>query len=107
MVKPRQVVRPLLFTFLLSLFVTASVAAADGQFTLTVSSQPTPSAVDPGNTSVATLDLQPNGSSSPVSLTCAVIPSVPQPVSPPTCVVSPTTPITPPALPSLTITTFS
>jgi hypothetical protein len=107
MVKPRQVVRPLLFIFLLSLFFTASVSAAYGQFTLTVSSQPNPSAVDPGNTSVATLDLQPNGSSSPVLLTCAVKTSIPQPVGLPTCSVSPTTPITPPALPSLTITTFS
>jgi hypothetical protein len=102
MVNPRQVVRPLISALLLLLS-----SAAYGQFTLTVQSQPSPPAVDPGGTSVATLDLQPNGSSSPASLTCLVTTSIPQPVSVPTCAVSPTSPITPPALPSLTITTFS
>jgi hypothetical protein len=102
MVNPRQVVRPLIFALLLLLS-----PAAYGQFTLTVQSQPSPSAVDPGNTSIATLDLQPNGSSSTVSLTCLVTTSTPQAVSLPTCSVSPASPVTPPALPSLTITTFS
>jgi len=107
MVNPRQAVRALVFASLLLVFSAASVSPAYGQFTLTVQSQPSPSAVDPNGTSTATLNLQPNGSSSPVSLTCAVTTSIPQPVSIPTCDVSPTSPITPPALPSLTITTTS
>ena len=105
MVNPRQVVRAFIFALLLLIFSAASVPAAYGQFTLSVQSQPSPSAVDPGGNSIATLNLQPNGSSSPVTLTCAVTTAIPQPVSVPTCTLGPSSPITPPALPSLTITT--
>src|SRR5882672_8912089 len=107
MVNPRQVVRPLVFGLLLAVFSAASVSAAYGQFTLGVSSQLSPSAVDPGGRAVGTLDLEPNGSSDPVTLTCVVTTQIQQPVSLPTCDPSPLTPITPPARPSLTITTFS
>jgi hypothetical protein len=105
MVNPRQVVRPLVFAVLLSMFSAASVSVAYGQFTLTVSSPFSPSAVDPGGTAIATLDLEPNGSSNPVTLTCVVTASNQQTISLPTCDPSPTSPITPPARPSLTVTT--
>jgi hypothetical protein len=105
MVNPRQVVRPLVFALLLFLFSAASVSVAHGQFTLTVFEPLYPPALDPGESSIATLDLEPNGSSSPVTLTCVVTTQIQQPVSLPTCDVSPTTPITPPAKPSLTVST--
>jgi hypothetical protein len=103
---PRQIVSPLLFALLVVVFA-ASAPVAYGQFTLTVASPLSPSPVDPGGTSTATLSLQPAGSNAPVTLTCVVTTQIPQPVSLPTCDPSPTTPITPPASPSLTITTFA
>jgi hypothetical protein len=105
MVNPRQVVRPFVFTLLVAVFSAASVSVAYGQFTLTVSSQLSPSAVDPGGSSIATLDVEPNGSSSPVSFStipCTVTPV--QTTGTPVCLVSPD-PATPPAKPSLTVTT--
>jgi hypothetical protein len=106
MVNPRQVVRPLVFALLLAVFSAASVSVAHGQqFTLTVSSQLSPSAVDPGGSSIATLDVEPNGSSSPVSF--STIPCTVTPVlttGTPQCLVSPD-PATPPSKPSLTVTT--
>jgi len=105
MVNPRQVVRPLVFALLLALFSAASASVAYGQFTLSVSSPFSPSSVDPGGTAIATLDIEPNGSSNPVTLTCVVTASNQQTISLPACDPSPTTPITPPARPSLTVTT--
>ncbi len=105
MVNPRQVVRPLVFALLLFLFSAASVSVAHGQFTLTVFQPLYPPAVDPAESAIGTLDLEQNGSSSPVTLTCVVTTQIQQPVSLPTCDVSPTTPITPPAKPSLTVST--
>jgi hypothetical protein len=78
---------------------------AYGQFTLSVSSPLSPSAVDPGISAIATLDVEPNGSSSPVSfntIPCTVTPV--QPTGTPQCLVSPD-PATPPSKPSLTVTT--
>ena len=105
MVNPRQVVRPIVFALLLSVFAAASVSVAYGQFTLTVSSPLSPPNVDPGGSSIATLDVEPNGSSDPVTLTCVVTTQIQQPVSLPACEPSPTTPVVPPAKPSLTVTT--
>src|SRR5258708_15887178 len=105
MVNPRQVVRPLVFALLLSAFSAASVSVAHGQFTLTVSLTLPTSAVDPGGSPIATLDLEPNGSSSPVSFStipCTVTPV--QTTGTPQCLVSPD-PATPPSRPSLTVTT--
>ncbi len=102
---PGQMLRPLVFALLLSIFSAASVSVAHGQFTLTVSSQLSPSAVDPGGSSIATLDVEPNGSSSPVSFStipCTVTPV--QTTGTPQCLVSPD-PATPPSRPSLTVTT--
>ena len=111
MVKSRQTIfrriwHSLYCALLLSIFSAAFASVASAQFTLTVSS-PLPSAVVPGSTATAALNLQPNGSSLPVTLTCVVTTTIAQPVMPPTCDPSPSTPITPPASPSLTITTFS
>ena len=65
MVNPRQVVRALVFALLLSLLFAASVSTAYGQFTLTVSSGLSPSAIDPGSPGC---DPQPRrNSNSPVS----------------------------------------
>jgi hypothetical protein len=103
MVNPRQVVRPVVFALLLSVFSAASVSVAYGQFTLTVSSPLSPSALDPGGSSIATLDLEPNGSNNAVSLT--TIPCTVTPVQPTVqCTPSPDSAI-PPAKPSLTVTT--
>jgi hypothetical protein len=107
MVNPRQVVRRVVFVLLLSLFSAASVSVAYGQFTLSVSSPLAPPFVDPGGSSIATLDLEPNGDSNPITLTCVVTTQIQQPVDPPTCNPSPLTPITPPAKPSLTINTLN
>jgi hypothetical protein len=111
MVKSRQIIsrrmlRPLFFALLLVTVSAAFVPMASAQFTLAVSS-PLPAAVVPGSTATATLSLQPNGSSAPVTLTCVVTTQVSQPVMLPTCDPSPSTPITPPAAPSLTVTTFA
>jgi hypothetical protein len=104
MVNPRQFIRAIVFSLFVSLFSAASVSLAYGQFTLT-SSPFHPSAVDPGGSSIATLDLEPNGSNNPVSFStipCTVTPV--QPTGTPQCAVSPAS-ATPPAQPSLTITT--
>jgi hypothetical protein len=105
MVKPRQLIRAIVFSFLLSVFPAASVSLAYGQFTLTASPLH-PSAVDPGLSSIATLDVEPNPSSNPVSfntILCTVTPV--QPTGTPVCTVSPDS-ATPPAKPSLTVTTI-
>ena len=104
MVNPRQVVRALVFALLLSLLFAASVSTAYGQFTLTVSSGLSPSAIDPGSPSVATLSLG-GTSGSPVSfdtIPCTVTPA--QPAGTPTCAVSPES-ATPPAQVFLTVST--
>jgi hypothetical protein len=107
MVKSRQVVRAIFFALLLTIFSAASASLAYGQFTLSVFSPPSPPFVDPGQKSIAELDLEPNPSTDPITLTCVVTTQIPQPVSLPTCDPSPTSPITPPAKPSLTIGTFA
>ena len=108
MVNTRQVVRALVFALLLSLFSAASVSLAYGQqFTLTVSSPLSPSAVDPGGSSVATLNLALGTSNNPVSfdtIPCTVTPV--QPTGTPLCAVSPDS-ATPPAQAFLTISTSS
>ena len=62
MVNPRQVVRAFVFTSLLSMLSAASVSLAYGQqlFTVTVSSLTPATAVVPGETATATIDLEPN-----------------------------------------------
>jgi hypothetical protein len=103
MVNPRQVVRALVFALLLSLLFAASASTAYGQFTLTVSSNLSPPAIDPGGSSVATLNL--GGTSGPVSfdtIPCTVTPV--QPTGTPQCAVSPES-ATPPAQVFLTIST--
>ncbi len=108
MVNFRQVVRAVVFALLLSLFSAASVSLAYGQqFTLTVSSPLSPSAVDPGGSSVATLNIAVGSSNSPVSFDttpCTVTPV--QPAGTPVCAVSPDS-ATPPAQAFLTISTSS
>ena len=109
MVNPRQLVRALVFAFLLSWFAAASDSLAYGQnFTLTVSSQLTPSSVDPGGVSVGTINLASvGGFGSAVSfntIPCSVTPV--QPAGTPTCSVSPDS-ATPPAQAFVTISTSS
>jgi hypothetical protein len=110
MVNPRQLVRALAFALLLSLLAAASVSGAYGQqqFTLTVSSPLSPSAVAPGGSSIATLDLAAigsfNGSVSFDTIPCTVTPV--QPAGTPACSVSPNS-ATPPAQAFLTISTSS
>jgi hypothetical protein len=108
MVNPRQVVRALVFALLLCLLAVASASLAYGQqFTLTVSSPLSPSAVDPGGSSIATLDLAAvggfNGLVSFSTTPCTVTP-VPAIGSAPICSVSPDS-LTPPGQAFLTITT--
>ncbi len=110
MVKPRQVLRALVFASLLSLFSAASVSMAYGQgFTLTVASPLSPSSVDPGGSSLATLNVDAtggfSGSVSFDTIPCTVTP-VPATGSVPLCMVSPGS-RTPPGQAFLTITTFS
>jgi hypothetical protein len=103
MVKPRQVIRALVIASLLSLFSAASVSMAYGQFTLTIASGLSPSSVDPGGSSVATLNLAGSGSVSFDAIPCTVTP-MPATGSAPQCAVSPGT-ATPPAQAFLTVTT--
>jgi hypothetical protein len=108
MVNPRQVLRALVFALLLCLLAVASASLAYGQqFTFTVSSPLSPSAVDPGGSSIATLDLAAvGGFTGPVSFSttpCTVTP-VPTVGSVPICSVSPDS-LTPPGQAFLTITT--
>jgi hypothetical protein len=108
MVNPRQIVRALVFALLLTLFSAAPVSMAYGQqFTLTVSSALSPSAIDPGGSSTATLNIAAVGNfDSPVSFStipCTVTPV--QPSGTPLCAVSPDS-VTPPGQAFLTITTI-
>jgi hypothetical protein len=98
--------RPIVFALFLLAFAAGSANLAYGQFTLTISSPLYPPAVDPNQPATATLSVQPNGSSAPVTLTCVVTTTIQSPVDLPTCNPSPTT-VTPPAQPSLTIDTSS
>ncbi len=109
MMKSRHAVRALVFALLLFPFAaaTASLAYGQQQFTLTVSGPLSPPAVDPGGSSVATLDLAAvgsfNGSVSFDTVPCTVTP-VPATGSVPQCAVSPSS-LTPPGQAFLTITT--
>jgi len=106
MVNPRQLARPLVFALLLCLLCAASVSTAHGQFTLTVTSPLAPSAVDPGENSIATISVAAVGSfDSPVSFDttpCTVTPV--QTAGTPLCSVSPGS-VTPPGQAFVTITT--
>jgi hypothetical protein len=109
MVNPRQVIRGILLALLLSVFSAASASLAYGQgdFSLTPSAFKPSSAVDPGGSAIATIDLEPiGGFNSPVSLSCAVT-SNQVTSSPPGCLVSPQSQTPPANGPSLTITTTS
>jgi len=97
----RQIARSFAFVLLLPLLFAASGSLAFAQFTLTIPSGLQPPAVDPGETSIATIDLA--GSSNSVSLSCAVT-SNQTTGTPPSCAVSPSS-LTPPGSASLTITT--
>ncbi len=105
MVNPRQVARAIVFGLLLSVLSAASVSLSFGQdFTLTASPLQPPPGVNPGGTATGTIDLGASGGfNSPVSLSCAET-SGQVTSSPPQCFVSPNS-ATPPATPSLTITT--
>jgi len=106
MVNFRPAVRAIIFASLLLLLSAASVSQAFGQFTLTVSSLTPLAGVDPGGRATADVSLGASpGFSSPVALSCAVT-SGPVTTGPsaPVCTPSPLSP-TPPAIPSLTITT--
>jgi hypothetical protein len=109
MVNLKQAVRALVFASLLSLLSAASVTSADGQdFSLAVSSLTPATAVVPGESATATIDLEPVGIfSNPVSLSCLVT-SGPITGLPPAPQCGPPSPAsqTPPADgPSLTIKT--
>ena len=69
--------------------VTAPRASAT-DFTMTVSPNLSPPAIAPGGTSAGQISIVTGtGFVGPIALGCTVTPSVPQTVSPPTCVVSP------------------
>jgi hypothetical protein len=109
MVNPRQVIRRVVFALSISVFSLASVSLAYGQgdFSLTPSALKPPS-VDPGGSSIATIDLEPTGGfNSMVTLSCVVVPADPAAVSVPTCQVSPETQTPPANGPSLTLMTTS
>jgi len=87
---------------LLLTFMTCLAASGQAQFTVQMSTFPSPAAVDPGGTSAASITVTPQGNfSGTVDLTCAV---TPQPVNYPDCQVSPAT-VAPPANASATVTT--
>jgi hypothetical protein len=107
MVNLRQLARPPVFALLLSLLTAASVSTAYAQqFTLTVTSPLAPSAVDPGENSIATISVGATGGfDSPVSFDttpCTVSPV--QSAGTPQCFVSPGS-VTPPGQAFVTITT--
>jgi hypothetical protein len=104
MVKPRQVIRGLLFGLSLPVALAASVSLAYGQsFTLTTTAL-YPTSVDPSESATATINLvATDGFDDPVSLSCAVT-SGPVTTSEPVCTPSPASQV-PPAKPALTITT--
>jgi hypothetical protein len=109
MVNRRQLLRALVLALLISLLCAASVSIAYGQeFTLTVASGLSPSAVDPGGTSTATINIAAIGNFDGVvsfdTTPCAVTPV--QPTGTPLCAVSPDS-ATPPAQAFLTISTGS
>jgi hypothetical protein len=103
MVNSKRVVRAIIL--LLAVFSAASVSLAFGQdFTLSVPGGLHTPSVNPGGSATATIDLTASGGfDSPVSLSCAVT-SGPVTSSPPVCTPSPLS-ATPPAEPSLTVTT--
>jgi hypothetical protein len=104
MVNSRQIIRSVVLALLLLAFSAASASRAFGQFTLSSPSGLQPSAVDPGGTAVATLNLgPPSGFTDTVALTCAVT-SNQVGVILPQCAISPTSAV-PPAQPALTVTT--
>jgi hypothetical protein len=105
MVNPRQTIRVFCFALLLALFSAASATVAQAQFTITPQGF-SPAAVDPGGSATALLDVQPNGSSSPVSfeVTPCTVTSTQTTGTMPVCTVSPGT-VTPPATPAVTVTT--
>ncbi len=107
MVNPRRVVRAIVLASSLSVFFSASVSLAYGQFTLTVSPLTPVTAVVPGETATATIDLEPVGSfASEVELSCQVTsgPATSGPLAP-QCTPSPLSQIPPADGPSLTIKT--
>jgi hypothetical protein len=101
-----QAVRAVVFAWLLLALSAASVSLAVGQeFGLTVPNGLQPQAVNPGGSSIATIDLTASGGfASPVSLTC-VVTSGPVTSSPPVCTPSPSSQVPPADGPSLTVTT--
>jgi hypothetical protein len=109
MVNRWRLLRTLVSAILLSLLSAASVSIAYAQdFTLMVASGPSPSAVDPGGTSKATINIAAVGGFDGVvsfdTIPCAVTPV--QPAGTPQCAVSPDS-ATPPAQAFLTISTAS
>ncbi|MGA7218405.1 MAG: hypothetical protein WBX38_08830 [Candidatus Sulfotelmatobacter sp.] len=109
MVKPGKVIRSLFVALLLSVFFAASISVAHAQsFTFTLASQLSPPGVDPGGASIAILDLQPTGGfNSPVTLTCTVSTLNAQAVDLPTCPAPNPSPVTPPATPTITVSTVA
>jgi len=104
MFNSRQLVRGFVFGVLLAVFSTTFGSRAYGQdFSLTASDL---HPVNPGGSSIATLDLEPsggfNGAVSFTAVPCTVTPV--QTSGTPVCLVSPDS-ATPPAQPSLTVTT--
>src|SRR5205807_3939918 len=99
-------VRVLAVTLLVVMALIAVPSARAQDFTLQVIQPFQPSSVVPGGSSSATIAVSPlNGFNGSVSLAqCDVTPV--QTISPPTCLVSPAT-VTPPASPSVTLTTSS
>ena len=103
MVNPRQLVRSVILFLVLSIFSAASIISTQAQsFTLTVSSQLSPAAIDPGGSAIATLSLE--GTSGSVSFTAVPCTVTPATTDAPQCSVSPSS-ATPDALPSVTVTT--
>jgi hypothetical protein len=109
MVNPRRVARAIIFVSLLSMLSVASVSLAHGQFTLSVSQLTPATAVVPGGTATATVDLgvsPGSGFDSPVSLTCQVTSGPITGAAPaPQCSPSPESQIPPADGPALNITT--
>jgi hypothetical protein len=108
MFNPRQVVRALIFAISLSLFCAASAPFAHGQsFGLSIPLGLNRPAVDPGGSSIATIDLTSTGGfASPVALTCVLISGpVTTGTAAPVCTISPSSQTPPANGPSLTITT--
>jgi hypothetical protein len=108
MVNSRRVVRAIVLASLLSVLSAASVSLAYGQFTLSVSRFTPATAVVPGGTATATIDLEPVGLfDSSVSLSCEVTSGTATGLPPPApqCSISPQSQIPPADGPALSITT--